>query len=66
VIFVHDRERRVKLFADKVWYSRKKNDLAAFLEKSSAEKWAQANKAELLTYAEARKFMGGERVAQAR
>ncbi len=66
VAFVHDRETGLKLFADKVWYIRKDNDIAAFLEKSSAEKWAQANNGNLLTYAEARKFVGGERLAQAR
>ena len=42
------------------------DDIAAFLEKSSAERWAQANHGNLLTYAEARKFVGGERIAQAR
>ena len=66
VAFVHDRETGLKLFADKVWYIRKDNDIAAFLEKSGAEKWAQANNGNLLTYAEARKFVGGERLAQAR
>ena len=66
VAFVHDREAGLKLFADKVWYFRKDADIAAFLEKSGAEKWAQANNGNLLTYAEARKFVGGERLAQAR
>ena len=66
VAFVHDRETGLKLFADKVWYIRKDNDIAAFLEKSGAEKWAQANSGNLLTYAEARKFVGSERLAQAR
>ncbi len=66
VAFVHDHETGLKLFADKVWYIRKDNDIAAFLEKSSAEKWAQANNGNLLTYAEARKFVDGERLAQAR
>ena len=66
VAFVHDRETGLKLFADKVWYIRKDADIAAFLEKSGAEKWAQANNGNLLTYAEARKFVGGERLAQAR
>ena len=66
VAFVHDRETGLKLFADKVWYIRKDKDIAAFLEKSGAEKWAQANNGNLLTYAEARKFMGGERLAQVR
>ncbi len=66
VALVHDRETGLKLFADKVWYIRKDNDIAAFLEKSGAEKWAQANSGNLLTYAEARKFVGSERLAQAR
>ena len=65
VAFVHDRETGLKLFADKVWYIRSGNDIAAFLEKSRAEKWAQANNGKLLTYAEARKFVGNERLAQA-
>jgi sulfonate transport system substrate-binding protein len=66
VAFVHDRESGLKLFADKVWYIRTGNDIAAFLEKSRAEKWAQANNGKLLTYTEARKFVGNERLAQAR
>lgn len=49
VAFVHDRESGLKLFADKVWYIRTGNDIAAFLEKSRAEKWAQANNGKLLT-----------------
>ena len=65
VAFVHDRESGLKLFADKVWYVRTGGDIAAFLEKSRAEKWAQANNGKLLTYAEARKFVGNERLAQA-
>ena len=65
VAFVHDRESGLKLFADKVWYIRTGNDIAAFLEESRAEKWAQANNGKLLTYAEARKFVGNERLAQA-
>ena len=35
VAFVHDRESGLKLFADKVWYIRTGNDIAAFLEKSA-------------------------------
>lgn len=66
VTYVHDRETGLKLFADKVWYARHGTDVAAFLEKSQAEKWAKTNQGELLTYAEARKFVGGERLAQAR
>lgn len=66
VTFVHDRDSGLKLFADKVWYVRKDADLAAFLEKDRADKWAKDNKGTLLTYAEARKFVGGDRLAQAR
>ena len=66
VAFVHDRETGLKLFADKVWYARNRNDVAAFLEKSQAEKWAETHNGKLLTYAEARKFVGDERLAQAR
>jgi NitT/TauT family transport system substrate-binding protein len=66
VAFVHDRDTGVKLFADKVWYIQTPSDIAAFLEKAGAEKWAQANNGNLLTYAEALKFVGDERFAQAR
>lgn len=66
VVFVHDRDTGLKLFADKVWYARSGGDVATFLEKSGAEKWAQDHHGDLLTYAEARKFVGGERLAQAR
>jgi len=66
VTFVHDRDSGLKLFADKVWYVRKDADLAAFLEKDRADKWAKDSKGTLLTYAEARKFVGGDRLAQAR
>jgi NitT/TauT family transport system substrate-binding protein len=66
VVFVHDRESGLKLFADKVWYVRSGDDIAAFLEQSSAQAWAQNRNGKILTYAEARKFVDGERVAQAR
>ena len=66
VAFVHDRDTGLKLFADKVWYARKGADVAAFLEKAQAEMWAQNNNGTLLTYAEARKLVGGDRLAQAR
>jgi NitT/TauT family transport system substrate-binding protein len=66
VVFVHDRESGLKLFADKVWYVRSGDEIEAFLEQSRAEKWAQDNRGKVLTYAEARKFVGGERLAQVR
>jgi NitT/TauT family transport system substrate-binding protein len=55
VAFVHDRESGLKLFADKAWYVREGGEVAAFLEKSKAERWAQNHKGSLLTYADARK-----------
>ena len=66
VVFVHDHENGLKLFADKIWYVRSGDEIAAFLEQSRAEKWAQKNNGKVLTYAEARKFVDGERVAQVR
>jgi NitT/TauT family transport system substrate-binding protein len=66
VVFVHDRENGLKLFADKVWYVRSGDDIAAFLEQSRAEAWAQNKNGKILTYVEARKFVDAERVAQAR
>jgi NitT/TauT family transport system substrate-binding protein len=66
VVFVHDRDSGLKLFADKVWFARKDANVAAFLEKSRAEKWAQENNGTLLTYAETRKLLGDERLAQTR
>jgi NitT/TauT family transport system substrate-binding protein len=66
VVFVHDRQTGLKLFADKVWYVRSGDDIAAFLEQSRAQQWAQNHNGKILTYAEARKFVDGERVAQAR
>jgi len=50
VAFVHDRNTGLKLFADKVWYVRSGDDLAAFLEKPAAEKWAAANRGEVLSF----------------
>ena len=64
VTFVHDRNSGLKLFADKVWFVRKDGDIAAFLEKDHAEKWAKDNEGTLLTYAEARKLAHGGSLAQ--
>jgi len=49
VVFVHDRESGIKLFADKAWYvksdggSGSGEKLAAFLLKDSADAWAAKN-----------------------
>ena len=49
VVFVHDRESGIKLFADKAWYVKSDSGngsgekLAAFLLKDSADAWAVKN-----------------------
>jgi len=55
VVFVHDRESGLKLFADKAWYVREGGEVSAFLEKAKAERWAQGHKGSLSTYADAGK-----------
>jgi NitT/TauT family transport system substrate-binding protein len=62
VTYVHDAESGLKLFADKVWYVRTGEELAAFLEKSKAEKWAQSHTGTVIDFAEARQVAA---VAQA-
>ena len=54
VTYVHDAESGLKLFADKVWYVRTGQELAAFLEKSKAEKWAESHTGTVIDFAEAR------------
>jgi len=43
VIFVHDRGRGNKLFADKVWYVHSQGKLSAFLLQKDAADWAGKN-----------------------
>ena len=52
--YVHDAESGLKLFADKAWYVRTGQELAAFLEKSKAEKWAESHTGTVIDFAEAR------------
>jgi NitT/TauT family transport system substrate-binding protein len=54
VTYVHDAESGLKLFADKVWYVRAGEELAAFLEKSKAEKWAASHTGTVIDFAGAR------------
>jgi NitT/TauT family transport system substrate-binding protein len=54
VTYVHDAGSGLKLFADKVWYVRSGEDLAAFLEKPEAEKWAESHIGTVIDFAEAR------------
>jgi len=55
VAFVHDRETGLKLFADKAWYVAVSGDIAAFLEKSKAERWAAEHKGSAVAFLAARK-----------
>jgi NitT/TauT family transport system substrate-binding protein len=65
VTFVHDRDSGSKLFADKVWYVRNGNDVAAFLEKDKAAQWAKTNGGTVQAYAEARNLPLGSKQAAA-
>jgi NitT/TauT family transport system substrate-binding protein len=58
VTFVHDRETGNKLFADKVWYVRGPQGLAAFLLKRSAETWVSKNGGQVIGFDAARKAPG--------
>lgn len=53
VVFVHDRDSGIKLFADKVWYVKKEGNLAAFLLRESADAWAARNGGQVMAYREA-------------
>ena len=55
VVYVHDRESGLKLFADKAWYVSQEGKLAAFLLKSSADNWAAKNGGAVLGYPDARR-----------
>jgi sulfonate transport system substrate-binding protein len=56
VVFVHDRQSGIKLFADRVWFVEKSGALSAFLLKTDAEKWAAEKGGSVLDYAAARKI----------
>src|SRR3984957_9884554 len=56
VTYVHDAESGLKLLADKVWYVRSGEELAAFLEKAKAEKWAESHTGKVIDFAEARQL----------
>jgi NitT/TauT family transport system substrate-binding protein len=56
VTYVHEAESGLKLFADKVWYVHTGEELAAFLERSKAEKWAEAHTGKVIDFAEARQL----------
>jgi NitT/TauT family transport system substrate-binding protein len=57
VVYVHDRESGLKLFADKAWYVSQEGKLAAFLLKSSADNWAAKDGGAVLDYPDARRLV---------
>ncbi|THF65174.1 ABC transporter substrate-binding protein [Pseudothauera rhizosphaerae] len=55
VVFVHDRNTGLKLFANQAWYVRDgQGGIAAFLLKADADAWAQAHGGQVNGYADAR------------
>jgi len=55
VVYAHDNDSGIKLLAKLAWFTTdNKGQLRAFLQKGSAEAWANANKGKLLDYAQAR------------
>jgi len=56
VVYVHDRQSGIKLFADRAWFVSKEGKLSAFLLKNDAEKWAGTNGGSVLDYAAAQKL----------
>jgi NitT/TauT family transport system substrate-binding protein len=55
VVYVHDRETGIKLFADKAWYVNDGGRLTAFLSKTGAQAWASKHGGVVMGLAEAQK-----------
>ncbi|MFT3959881.1 ABC transporter substrate-binding protein [Propionivibrio sp.] len=56
VVYAHDRNTGIKLFAHQAWFVRDaKGELSAFLLKADADAWAKAKGGAVLDYAAARK-----------
>jgi len=55
VVFVHDNDTGLKLFADKAWFVPWEGKMAAFLEKAKANRFAEMHKATVASFAVARK-----------
>jgi sulfonate transport system substrate-binding protein len=56
VVFVHDRQSGIKLFADRAWFVEKNGELSAFLLKTDADKWVADKGGSVLDYAAAQKL----------
>jgi NitT/TauT family transport system substrate-binding protein len=54
VVYAHDRDSGLKLFASDAWFVTAKNETSAFLSKESAEAWAKQRGGTVLDYAAVR------------
>jgi NitT/TauT family transport system substrate-binding protein len=52
VVFVHDRNSGLKLFANDAWYVANGSEICAFLLKKDAENWAKAHTGDVVTHDE--------------
>ena len=51
VVYAHDRNSGLKLFANDAWFVTAKNETSAFLSKESADAWAKQHGGSVATYA---------------
>lgn len=64
VVYAHDLESGLKLFARDAWFARDgKGVVSAFLLKESAEKWAQKHKADVFSFADIKSAFASSNVA---
>ena len=54
VIYTHDRNSGLKLFASDAWFVRGKNELSSFLLKADADAWAKKNSGKVIDFAAAK------------
>jgi NitT/TauT family transport system substrate-binding protein len=54
VVYAHDRDSGLKLFASDAWFVTAKNETSAFLSKESADAWAKQRGGTVLDYAAVR------------
>jgi NitT/TauT family transport system substrate-binding protein len=54
VVYAHDRDSGLKLFARDAWFVNFKGDTSAFLTRASAEAWATRNGGSVVDFAAAR------------
>jgi len=54
VIYAHDRESGLKLLAEDAWFVQSKNEISAFLLKSSAQAWANKSNGKVFDFSGAK------------